>query len=78
MVVLVVRRGVTPFPAAIVGDTPPDQSIAVVPPPVLPVLKKLMVPLPPVPAGKSIFAAGLTLPVVAVLHPVERATLTRA
>jgi hypothetical protein len=78
IVVAVVNLGVTPLPAAIVGDTAPDQSIALVPPPDLPVLKKLMVPEPPVPATKSMFAAGLTLPALDVVQPVERATLARA
>jgi len=78
MVVAVVRRGVTPLPAAMVGDTPPLHRIGEVPPPDLPVEKKFIVPLPPVPAVKSMFAAGLTLPADEVVHPVERATFARA
>jgi len=60
------------------GVTDPDIKIGAVPPPVLPVEKKVTVPLPPVPAGKSICAAGDITPVEAVVHPVDLATFTRA
>ena len=48
------------------------------PPPVLPQLKCVTVPEPPVPAGKSMFAAGLTLLAVTVKPEPLRATFTRA
>jgi hypothetical protein len=81
----VVRRGVTPLPQAIVGDIAPDHRIADVPVGgealLDPVEKKLAVaPVPPVPAGKSMLATGLTVvgPVPETPHPpLERATLTR-
>lgn len=76
--VAVVRRGVTPLPAAMVGDTAPLHRMGEVPPPDFPVEKKLMVPEPPVPAGKSMFATGLTVPPDAVLHPVDLATFALA
>ena len=52
--------------------------MSVAPPPVLPQEKCETVPDPPVPAGKSIFDAGLTLLVVTVKPEPERATFTRA
>src|SRR5215207_7990354 len=78
IVLAVVRRGVTPLPTVILGVTVPEWKMSVAPPPVLPVLKCVTVPLPPVPAGKSMLATGLTLLAVTVHPPVVLATLTRA
>lgn len=77
MVEAVVILGVMPDPNVIEGVTEPDQSIALAPPPLFPVQKNVAVPEPPVPAGKSIFATGETLPPVTVHPPDVRATLTR-
>lgn len=76
---LVVNRGVIPAaPIAIFGVTVPDHKIAEAPPPDLPV-EKCVIVVPDAPlAGKSMLAAGETLPALDVLHPVDRATLTRA
>lgn len=75
----VVNLGVIPLPVTILGVIVPDHRIAVAPPPVLPVEKCVAVPEPPVPAGKSMLAAGLTLPPDDALQPpVVLATLVRA
>jgi hypothetical protein len=81
MVVAVVNTGVTPLPQLMFGVTVPLQSIAVAPPPVLPVLKLVTVPVPPVPAGKVMLDTGEQFagPVPLIVQPpVVRATLARA
>lgn len=83
IVVAVVRRGVTPLPAAICGEIAPDHNTIAAPVggvALLADVEKLVAfaPVPPVPAGKSMLFAGLTLPPAdAVQPPVARATLTR-
>jgi hypothetical protein len=77
MIEAVVRRGVTPEPAVIEGDTVPDHKIVLVPPPLLPVLHCEIVPAPPVPAGKSMFATGVMVPEDSVHPAVLRDTDTR-
>jgi hypothetical protein len=80
MVLAVVSDGVTPEPLTTIdGVMVPVHRIAEAPPPLLPVLKLvIVVPVPPVLAGKSILATGDTLPPVTV-HPAEvRSTLTLA
>ena len=72
--VAVVRRGVIPSPVTMDGLTVPQNNIAAAPPPVLPKLKYVTVPDPPVPAGKSIFASGETDPDVTVNPEPDRAT----
>ena len=81
MVEAVVRRGVTPLPVTILGVTVPLHKIACAPVGGvafdLEVEKNEAVPAPPVPAGKSIFATGVIVPVVSVHPPVVRATFTQ-
>ena len=81
MVVAVVKTGVTPEPAEMFGVTVPLQRIGVAPTPVLPVLKLVTVPAPPVPAGNVMFETGLQFAgptPVTVQPPDVRATLARA
>ena len=83
MVVAVVRRGVTPLPQVIGGEIAPDHSTAAAPvggDPLDDEVEKLvaLAPVPPLPAGKSMLAAGLIEPPDEADHPpVDRATLTR-
>jgi hypothetical protein len=83
MVDAVVSRGVTPLPQTIFGVTVPLQRIACAPVGGVAfdfeVEKNEAVPEPPVPAGQSIFAVGVIVPVVSS-HPgvaVVRGTLIR-
>jgi hypothetical protein len=81
MVVAVVSTGVTPLPQTMFGVTVPLQRIGVAPAPVLPVLKLVTVPDPPVPAGNVILETGEQFagPVPEIVQPpVVRATLARA
>jgi hypothetical protein len=78
IVVAVERRGVTPLPVTTLGVTVPDHKIAAAPPPVLHVEKCDTVPVPPVPAGKSMLATGDTDPPVTAQPPEDRATFTAA
>jgi len=80
MVEAVVRRGVTPFPVTIFGDTVPDHKITWAPVGGVAleaaVAKKVTVPEPPVPAGKSILATGVTVPADSAHPPEALVTLT--
>src|SRR5215831_3816102 len=83
IVLAVVRRGVTPLPQAMVGEIAPLHRMACAPVGGLALLfavaKNVAVaPVPPVPAGKSMLAAGEMVPFDdADQPPVERPTLTR-
>ena len=75
----VVSLGVIPLPVTMFGVTVPEKNIFAAPPPVAPKLACVTVPVPPVPAGKSIFATGDVDPAAGAENPpVVRATLTRA
>jgi hypothetical protein len=81
IVVAVVNTGVTPEPHTMFGVIVPLHKIAVAPPPVLPVLKFVAVPAPPVPAGNVMLETGEQLagPVPEIVQPpVVRATDARA
>jgi hypothetical protein len=75
--VAVVRMGVTPFPVTMFGVTVPLYQSTPAPVCAEPTPKYVTVPEPPVPAGKEISAAGLTLFAVTVHPPEVRATATR-
>jgi hypothetical protein len=83
IVVPVVSRGVTPEPTVIAGVTEPLHRIGWVPVGgvalLFEVAKNVTLPVPPVPAGKSMLAMGLIeegSPVGALQAAVVRATLT--
>lgn len=81
MVLAVVNLGVTPLPVLMDGDTVPLHKIACAPvgtaAVAFAVAKKVTMPVPPVPAVKSMFATGVTVPLDSAHPVVERATLTR-
>jgi hypothetical protein len=84
MVVPVVNRGVTPLPTVMEGVTVPLHRMGWAPVGGVALLfeveKKVTVPVPPVPAGKSMLAMGLIeegSPTGALQAAVVRATLTR-
>jgi hypothetical protein len=78
MAVAVVRRGVTPLETEIFGVTVPEARSLPVPVSAVPMPKCVTVSVPPVAAGKSMLAAGLTEFPVTVQPDPERATDTRA